>query len=162
MSSVVPDFETLAESKQFLRENWEKGTTCPCCKQVVKQYKRKMHSAMGVMLIQFYKLSNETGDWVHVSDLYRKGNKVTTSADYAYLRYWKLLEKKPEDEDQDKKSNGYWRITQRGKEFAMGSRKELSHILLYNGGFYGLSGELVDIEDVLGDKFSYKELMGIK
>ena len=160
--SDIPDFKTLEEAKKFLRDNWEKGTTCPCCKQIVKQYRRKMHSAMGVMLIQFYRLSNGADEWVHVSELYQKGNKTTTSADYAYLRYWNLLEKKPEDKDQDKKSNGYWRITQRGRQFVMGNRKELSHILLYNGGFYGLAGELVNITDVLGDKFSYKELMGIE
>ena len=33
---------TLEEAKQFLRDRFENGAECPCCKQYVKLYKRKL------------------------------------------------------------------------------------------------------------------------
>lgn len=37
----IPQFETLEEAKQFLRENWEEGADCPCCTQKVKLWKNR-------------------------------------------------------------------------------------------------------------------------
>ena len=48
--------------------------------------------------------------------------------DYAYLEKWNLIEA-----GQD---NGYWKITQRGKEFVEDDIDLPDHCLVYNGNVY--------------------------
>lgn len=150
----IPDFETLEEAKQYLRDNWEAGVDCPCCKRFVKRYKVKLNSAMSIFLVNLYKHSLTSSEPSHISNLV--GNKVSMS--YGWLRYWGLAEN-VKNTDPAKKGSGYWTITEEGKQFASGKTKVPSHAYFYDGKCYGHTGELVDIKDTLGTKFNYEELM---
>ena len=160
--SKLPDFETLQEAKEHLRENWEKGTDCPCCGQFVKLYKRKLNSSMAYVLILMMNRENRFDEdgWVHV-EKYLKSMKTAVSlrGDYAKLRYWQLIEQM-ENTDTSKKDSGFWRITERGVKFAKGDIALPKRVNLYNGKIVGWDEDHSDIKEALGDKFDYAELMG--
>lgn len=146
---------TLSEAKNILRNNWEKGISCPCCGQFVKQYRRKLNAGMAYTLIKASKLTGDLEGWVHVNQM-----RATTN-DYPYLRYWGLLEEKTKNSEvTDKKNSGYWRVTLKGRLFINGDITVDSHIKIYNSQFYGFDGEQVTIKNCLGNKFDHKELMG--
>lgn len=154
--SEIPDFETLEEAKQFLRDNWEKGVDCPCCNRYVRRYKIKLNSAMSLFLINLYKHSLHSNEPAHISELVNKNGKISMS--YGWLRYWELAEN-VKNEDPDKKGSGYWRITELGKKFASGKLRLYSHAYFYDGKSYGHTGNKITIQEALGNKFSYEELM---
>lgn len=146
--------ETLEEAKQILRDGWEKGVECPCCKQFVKLYKRKLNAGMARTMINMYKASNGMMEWLHHTQF------RTESNDYSYLQVWELIEEKEKDaDDTTKKNSGYWRLTSKGLEFVQLEWTVRSHIKMYNQKFYGFAGKEVDIRECLGKKFNYEELM---
>lgn len=147
------DYMTLGEAREILRENWEDGTTCPCCKQFVKLYRRKTTSSAAKSLINLF---HHPDEWVHWRDFV----DASATGDFARLRYIGLVEKMTEPEPEDKSSTGFWKITPNGRAFVKGHYKISKYMHVYNDHVYKYSGPLVDIMDCLGEKFSYSELMG--
>lgn len=145
--------ETLLEAKEYLRANWEKGVTCPCCKQSVKKYRRAIHSSMCLALINLYKISKGGKEYHHISDF------VGNFGDFSKFRYWGLVEEKEKEDGEDKRTSGYWKITEKGIAFVLGEVKVKSHILIFNKKVYGFDGNDVTIQELLKKKFSYEELM---
>ena len=149
---------TIKEAKAFLKENWANGgTTCPCCSQPVKLYKKKLNFQMAKVLIDMYKTNKE---WVHpIKDL------TTINGDYAKLRFWGLLEPKvKEDNNPEVKASGYWRITERGQLFVTKQISIPQTVYLFNNKAYNIPNVCDDevritISDALGTKFNYGELM---
>lgn len=154
--------ETIAEAKISLRENWEKGTDCPACGQLVKKYVRKLNSGMARGLIVAYRIDQEKGqDWFHISELLTK--KIAAGAnELQKLRFWKLVEQKTHNDDPDKKHSGFWRLTERGRLFVTNGVLVPRCITMYNQKFLGYEDEndLISIREALGSKFNYRELMG--
>ena len=144
--------ETLEEGKDFLKENWEKGTTCPCCTQNVKLYKVKLKASMVLVLIDFYKMRDK--NWIHPIKELR-----TINGDYAKLRHWGFLEKNTDNSNPNTKASGLWRITKQGEAFIEGTFWVAEKVRLFNNKFYGFEGKGVGIKETLGNKFNYKELM---
>jgi len=144
--------DTLAVAKQTLKDNWEDGVECPCCKQLVKLYRRRITSQAAIALI---KLRKSQFEWVHWRDFVDAGS----TGDFARLRYYKLVEKKELGEDEDKSGSGFWRITPQGKDFVNEKYKLSEYIHIYNDRVYKYSGKLVYISECLSNKFNYKELM---
>lgn len=149
----IPDFNLLKEAKQFLRANWEKGTKCPCCGQSVKLYKRKFNAGIAVFLIKLHK-ATKNGNFIHASEVLNG----TKSLDYSIAVHWGLIEGDSEEVD-GKRQSGMWRITEKGSQFVKNLRNIPSHIHIYNNTFVGFGEETIDIEQALGDKFDYEELM---
>jgi len=159
---------TIEQAKIFLMSNWEDGVSCPCCKQFVKLYKRKLNSGMAATLIHIYH-QTKTGAHVHVKDSLRE-HKLRNGHDWTLLDHWGLLESNP-DKDAE------WRITPAGIEFVQNRRIVPKTIGMYNSKMYGYinyKGQLVkrndfrpgidempmtNIIDSLGDHFDYNELM---
>lgn len=157
------DFYTLKEAQEFLRANLEVGAPCPCCKQLVKLYKRKLNSGMARVLIHLYHIDQtKSGErWIKVtSEVLARGANPATM-EYSKLKYWGLLEEKGEP-GEDTKSAGYWRVTKQGRDFVEGIIYVPKYIYLYDGRLLRLSDERTSIHDALGDKFNYLELMGKK
>lgn len=150
--------ETLIDAKKYLRDNWEKGTDCPCCGQLVKLYSRPMHYTMGAMLIRLYRLSQKDSGYHHVKDI-AAGISDTGTNDFSKLKYWGLIEQMPKDPKENKRTSGYWRITQRGVQFVLGQRTEHERVLIFNKKNLGLTGDQIDIKQALGERFNYNELM---
>lgn len=147
---------TIIEAKRHLRENFNTGTDCPCCGQFVKLYKRKLGSSQSRSLILLYSL-NQKSEWIHSREITKK---INITGDFAKLVYWNLILEKPKSKE-DKRSSGFWKLTQRGKDFVLGNIKIPSHVFIYNASLQGFSNEQIFIHSALGKKFSYNELMNI-
>lgn len=150
---------TLDDAKREVKENMHTGCSCPCCSQYVRMYKRKLTSAMGYGLIRMYRKHNL--DWFHAENSMKEMQDLPSSirGDFTKLRHWGLLAKSQKNDDHTKKDNGVYKITPKGADFIHGLIKTESHVLLYNGSSYGLTGDKTSMVGVLGSKFSYKELM---
>lgn len=158
---------TIAEAKEFLRNNWKKGVPCPCCTQFVKLYKRKLNSGMAWTLVKIYietkstisdthPLSAQHLSWIPVKEFLRV-NKYHNGHDWTLLQHWGLLEERKTDEGLP--SSGRWRITESGKAFVDMKLMVPKHISFFNSKEWERSDELINIKQALGDKFNYDELM---
>lgn len=142
--------DSIAEAKQFLRENIEEGCKCPCCGQEVKLYKRVLNAQMAWFLIALHRAPRLDGNWVDIKALDVRGG------DYAKTRYWGLVEVK---DDPTKRSSGLWRLTQKGLKFVHDQVRVPRHVLVYNGECRGFSDQDIGIRQALGAGFDYSELM---
>jgi len=151
--------KSLSEAKKELGTKLKEGTTCPCCGQYAKIYRRKLSSAMACGLIKMYRLHKL--DWFHAEDSFKTCTGLPSSirGDFSKLRHWGLIEKREKNDDPDKKDSGYYHVTQKGADFALGFIKVPSHVLLYNTTCLGLDGNRIEILTALRNKFSYKDLM---
>lgn len=141
--------ETIEEGREFLRRKRHEGATCPCCQQHVQVYRRSINSGMVRVLID---IARAAGAWVDIRDLDVRGG------DYGKLRYWGLLERRP-NTDPEKKWSGFWRVTQFGLQFVHDQVRVQRHAHVYNGRVLSFSGDEVSIRRCLGRRFDYEELM---
>lgn len=157
--------DTIGEARKELRENWEKGINCICCGQRVQLYNYKLFASSAIALIRLYSLTRENyghKTYFHIKDYAEAGEGRPRAHHFAELRFWGLIEKSTENPDSAKKSSGYWKITEKGKNFVEGKLKVHSRILIFNNTFagYAKNSELINIKDSLENKFDYTELMG--
>jgi len=149
--------ETIDEGKKFLRRNFDKRkpVSCPCCGQVVAKSRRTIYGSMAKWLIELVLKSVEARNgYVEVRNLRSKGG------DYAKLRFWGLVEQKP-NRDPKKKESGIWRPTEEGRKFAFRTLKVPRAVFIFNNTFQGYEDpkDLVDIAECLGEQFDYSQLM---
>lgn len=172
---------TVAEAKDWLRLRAGKGARCPCCKQYVKIYKRPLGSQMARWLIWLVRTwewqlrlpagnRNSQGHginyhWLPGAWVDIKGSPVR-GGDYAKLIHWGLVEQKPHvpgkkngSPSRDTRDSGMWRPTFKGLDFVYRRTMVPSHVLLYDNIKLGEELHLISIEDALGKKHSYTELM---
>lgn len=152
---------TLSESIDWVNENKTKpaGCICPCCGQLAKTYKRKLHTSMALTLINMYKYDQQDEEgWIFVKDFLRL-NKLKNSHDWTLLRYWGILEEKPKSKDQKTKTSGYWRITKKGYLFVTNQIYVQKHIYIFDTKLLAFSDEETTVVEALGNKFNYEELM---
>lgn len=103
------------------------------------------------------KLFNMGEGFHHVSTII-KGISPTGSGDFAKLRYWGFIEEMPNDNN-SKRTSGYWRITEAGKEIVQNPNINFrKYALVYNGEVLKFEG-VSNIFEALGEKFNYHELM---
>jgi hypothetical protein len=152
----LPEFETMQEAKDYLRTNLQKGANCPCCGQYVKLYKRKLNSGMAYALVKIYRFQYD--NWFHINDLLEK-KIALAQLEMPRLQYWRLVERKDNEDDPTKKHSGVWRLTDRGIAFVEGMIYVKKHVYVFNSKCYGFSEEETTIQEALGDKFDYEELM---
>lgn len=150
---VLPG-RTLEDAKEWLRDMRLEGARCPCCTQLVKVYKRPLHSGMCVKLIDFFKAFGE--QWGSRVELFQGG----AEGDFAKLRYWDLVQES-DDTRQDGGRAGWWRMTGVGIEFVRNKLLVPQYAMVYDGRCLSLRGKMVNIETSLGKRFNYNELMGI-
>lgn len=147
---------TLQEAQTWLGEQLrDKGTTCPCCGQMAKVYKRKLNANMARSLLVGYR---EAGlDWFHAPSV------VKDRGEMAKLRYWKLVEEEQALRPDGGRA-GCWRVTSAGQMFALGQTVVPAHALVYDSRLVRLdeSSGKISIYDALGAKFNYQELMRAK
>lgn len=152
----------LHEVHAYIRENYEEGCACPACGQLVKLYRRKLNSGMARILIRFYQVDQTKPDddkWIMVSRELLSARINPTNMEYSKLAHWNLIESRG-DEGDNTKSAGYWRLTELGRQFVLGQKTVPKRVLLYNGKVQGYDLETTTIEESLGNKFNYTELMG--
>jgi hypothetical protein len=168
---------TLAEARVELQSKLDKGTVCPCCDRHTQVYHRKITSAMAYGLILLYRATRlgfseleidkdlNMFFGIHIEE-YFKSLKIPSSirGDVPKLRYWELITPRMEtSKSKDGNPNsGYYSITPKGTAFVTGNLLLPSHIKVYNNKMVGLSekSKNISIQQALGSKFNYNELMG--
>lgn len=166
---VADQKTTLVEAKKWLRARFGQGATCPCCNQFVKLYKRKFNKSMAyvLLLMESHFMGDVVEEWLHVpsyiaemvSDNPRRAAAVR--GDWAKLKFWGLIEEKPDVRADGSPRVGYWKLTPLGRQFARRHVKVPSHVYIYNGEpLQRTVEEMITIDDALGTEFSYDEIMG--
>ncbi len=148
---------SLHEAQERLRKQIENGARCPCCRQYAKIYKRKLHSTMARGLMWLCSRSGDRRNWVNYAAdgprwLQSKGGTLAT------MEHWKLIEPLTNDDDA-KRTSGIWRPTELGWKFAHGETTVPKYAYIYDNRALYFSTEYISVEDALGSKFDYKELM---
>jgi len=157
----LEDIKTLEEAKQFIAENFYVGTPCPCCGQQVKQYEYKLYDSSASALIRLYNLTLFKGEGeFHVRDFAEATQLYTRASHFAELRFWGLIEK-GEKTSKNTPSAGFWRITEKGKQFVRNEITVKSSIKMFNNQFQGFSGDLISIKECLGTKFNYADIFNV-
>ena len=157
-------FETLQEAKDFLKENYKKGVECPCCHQYVKLYGRTINASMAyaLILVSQYFDAHTDEEWLHVSN-YLSDLKIPApvkmGGDFVKLRHWGLIESAQGRREDGSKRNGYHRITEKGRRFVKRMASVPSKVFIYNDRVLGVDSKPMTIDDALGKKFNYDNLM---
>jgi len=137
--------------------NKEKGYKCECCDQWVQVYRRTFNANMGIALLALY--NHEDKGFVHVEKLLQSKG-YGRCGDFSYLRHYGLIEAYVGERKDGSKRNGHYRITGRGIMFAENKLEVNKNFLIFNNKLKGFEGELININQALGNKFNYAELMG--
>lgn len=135
-----------------------KGYVCDCCGSFCKEYVRRLQSSACLVLIYMVKYGKTTG-FVHVENFLKEIGKSELRADYHKLRFWSLLEAKKELREDESSRNGYYKITGRGLAFVNNRISVPEHVIIFNNQSQGFEGQNKFISELLGNKFSYSELM---
>lgn len=141
----------------------EVGAKCPCCGRFSKLYGRKINSSMAwtlMLIYDYYKKEGNLRKWLKVESYLKSLPAIPTSlrGDFPKLRYWGLITQK-EGEIEGVKT-GLYRITGKGINFCENRIKVSKVAFVHNGSLKSFSEEQINIVDALGDRFSYKELLG--
>lgn len=158
MSTVFPEQMPLREARDVLRELVEDGHECPLCRQFAKVYRRRVHATMARELIHFYRRAGL--EWFDLPLLAGEisGKRRAYTGDSAKLRYWGLMEEN-DARREDGGRAGWWRVTRRGVDWVTCRLLIPKYARIYDGRCLGYAGEPVSIEDALGERFDYRELM---
>lgn len=141
------------------------GTKCPTCGQHVQLYRRGLGSSMVRALVAIYQYFRQSDslEWLKVPDfLLRHG---IPRADEAKLVYWGLLEPFVGLRKDGSPRNGYYRITDLGRQFVEDRVRVPKYVYVYNSEVYGFSDggrypvQMISIIEALGRRFNYIELM---
>lgn len=141
---------TLDEAKKDFYNEVEKGTICECCGRYSKVYRRKLNNDMASFLIRLARTSQyRPYEYFHVRDITPNvGEKASTEG--SYLVHWGLVEKD---------GVGIYAITPKGLKFVEGKLKVRRDVVIFNGEQWRFDGDFININDALGEKFFYNELM---
>lgn len=155
---------TLNEARDWLKSKMRDGTHCPCCRQKVKIYKRKLNSAMAVCLIELYKNCHNCTDFAHIRDLILSSKTFAINmngGNFATLAYWDVIAEKPKEQNRtNSRTSGFWSITELGRAFVERKTKIPKYVYTYNMGLVSMEyNDKIGINEALGDKFNYEQLM---
>ncbi|MFA6571709.1 MAG: hypothetical protein WCT77_10815 [Bacteroidota bacterium] len=165
MLKMRPNLMTmLSEAQTWVHEHKKEGVICPCCKAKIKVYKRKLNSTMMLFLIALNKLDRRKPNdiYFHVKEILQvAGAGRSVGLDYCILKHYRFIEAMGKDEeDTTKKTSGYWKITERAKQFLSGKIKVPSHVFTFmENKFSGFSDELIGPLDAIDNHFDFEELM---
>ncbi len=154
--------DTLKQAKADWREVIHgDGGNCPVCERWGKVYARNLNKTMAISLQWLYTAQKEAGDprtWIDVPNTAPK--HVLRTNQLATLRWWGLIERKPEDlEDKTQKHTGFWRITLKGMDFVEGKVLVPKTVETYNAEVVGYGKELINFRTALGIKFDYSQAL---
>ena len=147
------DSMPLSEARQIvLEERFSKdGIGCPCCLTLAKVYQRRIHGTMARTLITMYRHGGADG-YVHTASL--PGDTHEASQ----LSWWHLIEEE-KIRRPDGGRAGWWRITHIGVNWVLARSYIPKYARIYDSEVLDLTGEPVTIQDALGKRFNYRELM---
>lgn len=172
--STTSRSDSIERAQADLRAALKAGlrAQCPCCKQGVERYRRKIDKSMALSLAFLVKLSGPDQIPVHYKRLEKPFNRwPVTITHWNTIKYWGLARQVDKDHpryadlkiigDPDKPKTGYWTPTSRGIDFVNGIATVPRYIFTYNNKRIGASDMQVNFRACLGEKFNYAELRGL-
>ena len=108
---------------------------------------------MARSLIAMY-LHGPQGQWVHLPT-----QIGARSREEGKLRYWGLVEEQVDIHREDGGRSGFWRLTPAGRAWVTRQATVPKYVAVYNNTVLRRYGEGISIDDALGRKFNYSELM---
>lgn len=148
---------TVEVARQWTYSNASEGAVCPCCEQLVKVYRRKLYSTMGyvLLLIHLKQKEHKSNVFLHIPSLLNGKGVAARGGDFAKLKLWDLIE-----QDANEPEGGYYRMTEKGRQFAECRIAVPDALYIYDGALLRWdTKKLVTIVDVLGKKYNYEELV---
>lgn len=136
----------------------DKGYYCSCCGSFLKRYRRKLNANMACTMIALYR--KKKFGFVRVEEFMRV-NGYQRSGDFPYLVHWGLLEKMPGKREDGSVRTGFYKLTDKGRQFVLHQITVQQTLIIYNGKCEGFEGKEIAIDEALGKKFDYRELMGV-
>lgn len=149
--AAIGPFTMLRAARRFVEENAGDGVNCPCCGRLVKEYRRKLNAGMAATLVWL------VGEWERTGRAYvdvqrQAPARILRSREIGKLRHFGLVAQK-------EGASALWMPTVRGVDFVRGKNRLLSHVILRDNVFQQFDGALISIEEALGEKFDFNELM---
>ena len=153
----------LAEARLWVQKNLKNGSLCPCCGRNCRIYQRSLHSTMALSLIMLYHYFKQhpRDKWIHVNAFLVKTRRHSSIAggDAVKLRFWGLLEREKSERADGSDRVGRYAITDLGKKFVEGKAAVPRYAYTFNQLLLRMSEQTITIQQALGKKFSYSELM---
>ncbi len=150
--TLFPAERTLASARAEVEARRAEGIICPLCTQLVKEYPRKLNSAMARALVTFYRRDRrEPGAWVY----YRDVREEDPTVEYGLLRFWEFTEAATAM----KRRKGQWRITDAGRAFVEDRATAPRTVTIFDNEAIKFSEERTSIRRALGDRFCLEELL---
>lgn len=155
--SSVHTQQTIAAVREVVLSFARSGTTCPCCGQYVKSYRRALNAPMCQFLIWLVLAWQKDERWYD----FREAPLIQSrrgGGDFPKLVLWGLIET-VHGTPNGKRTSGLYRPTTKGVAFVHGHLTVPSHVVLYDNKVQGWSDKNVDIVQALGKHFDYQTLM---
>lgn len=149
---IVDRANRIKQMRTTVQTQLDDGVHCPTCGQFAKVYKRQITGTSAAALIAMYKACGYV-DYVYLPDVLDR-----KQADEAKLTHWGLIEEKPISRTDGGRA-GWWKLTDDGVRFVLGRLSVPKYAHIYDSKLMGMSGDPVTIQDCLGKKFNYQELM---
>ena len=143
--------QTIAEAKEFLKNNYREGTKCPCCGQRVALNPITITYTMAQGLLTLY---NKPRVPIHVREL----NISSSGGAFAQLSKWGLIVSENND-DETKRTSGKWYITDKGEQFVRGEITIPKKAFVYNNKVREWSSEKIDFRQAMKGRFNYSEVI---
>lgn len=156
------DWWTLAQVKEYARALAEKGVQCPCCKQRIKIYTRKLNATMAHVAILIWKRQGRGEKFFHLPTFIRdSGLQPTVYGDTTKLVHWQVLEARRGKSTGGGPHGGWYRLTELGARFVRNEVALPRTIRIYNDRLLKpkVMPTMVRVREALEDKFDYTELM---
>lgn len=128
---------------------------CPCCNHSHKVYKRSINSMMAKGLIIALKC-HKFRSFHAINFLTSKG---AYSGDFTKLRFWGFIEQDETKDGRGGKTNGFWRVTEKGSLFVYQRAAAIKYKHIINDEVVGESGNHFTILQSFKDRFEFTELM---
>jgi len=147
--------EYFSDIDRLRKLSSEPISRCNHCGANSKVYAYKIGSYARVLIWMAF--HGKEGEYLHIPT----SGAINGGGDYAKLRYWGLIKKSPKNPDPTKRSSGLWKLTGKGRDFAL-NRTTVSGVCYYShppGEVLGFESERVSIVDALGRHFDYQDLM---
>ena len=143
-----------------MRDNWKvtiegDGGHCPCCDRWGKVYRRNLNASMARALIWLVKQPDRGDGWVHVPS--SAPPWMLRTQQLPTLHLWGMVEDFPKGTKLA--SSGLWRATPLGMDFANNLTRVHKYVYVYNNKLLEEGGVEISVEDALGNKYNYREIM---
>lgn len=150
---IVREANRIRAMRKALVDKVDNGATCPCCGTWLYQYRRGLNSGMARSLIEMYRAGST--NFIQVADTIGNDRR-----EEAKLRFWGLVENSGDRRDDGAPKAGYWRVTALGEQFVLGAVKLPKYAVVVGNQLQTLEGPDISIQEALGNRFDYDELMG--